>query len=595
MDSPSRAARALVATAAALALADASIVALALPPILAQMHTTVTGVAAIVGVYALVLAAAILPAERLVRRFGPSRTGAAGLALFAAASVACALANSLTPLLVFRALQAAGGAAALLAAFDILDAGASAHGRRLWLGAALAGTATGPALGGALTEALDWRAIFAVQAPICAAAALGCLRARVREEVPPATDAAFGPLWSDAAAPEHEAAPGSFPETAPRGSAVQLSPADSAPDAVGAPPSAVAAPPARFLSPAAAALAFTSAAFTAVLFLLVLELVAGFALSPLKAAAGVTVLPIAALAASAVRGPAVARAAGGAVLMAGGAAALALLPEPSIGWAVVPQLLAGAGMGLALPAYAGELLPERSATDAAHGLLARHVGIVLILAILAPVVSSRLNDLTGQAVLKGTSLVLDAQLPPQDKLALAPDLFAGIDAERPRAGLQAALDKRKAQLADDPGLAVRLDDLVVASVKDAFGIAYAIAGVLALLAAALLIRRAWAAAAAAALVAAGCVAVYAVEESRHAPPAVVIRDPCRPRPVPQTGGISGFLQAQLLKALDRAACKYGSSREELVLAIADRSRAREYQRRYGVDPRGVGGLLGLIG
>ena len=581
MDPPSRAARALVATAAGLALADASIVALALPPILAKMHTTVTGVAAIVGVYALVLAAAILPAERLVRRYGPSRTGAAGLALFAAASVACALAGALTPLLVFRALQAAGAAAGLLAAFDILDAGASAHGRRLWLGAALAGTAAGPALGGALTEALDWRAIFAVQAPVCAAAALGCLRARVREEPEPATHAAFGPLWSDAAGPARPAR--------------EAEPAGAAREAAPSPPAAVAAAPARFVSPAGAALAFTSAAFTAVLFLLVLELVAGFAVSPLKAAAAVTVLPIAALASSAVRGPAVARAAGGAVLMAGGAAALALLPEPGIGWAVAPQLLAGAGMGLALPAYAGELLPERSATDAAYGLLARHVGIVLILAILAPVVSSRLDDLTGKAVLKGTSLVLDARLPPQDKLALAPDLFAGIDAERPRAGLQAALDKRRAQLAGDPALSARLDDLVVASVKDAFGIAYAIAGVLALLAAALLVRRAWATAAAAALVAGGCVAVYAVEESRHAPPEVVIRDPCRPRPLPQTGGISGFLQDQLLKALDRTACKYGSSREELVLAITDAARARDYQRRYGVDPRGLGGLLGLIG
>src|SRR3954471_3175928 len=141
MQPPSPAARALVATAAALALADASIVALALPPILAEMHTSVTGVAAIGGVSAPVLRAAILPAERLVRRFGPSPVGALGLSVFAAGSVACALAGSLTPLLVSRAVQAAGAAAGLLAAFDILDAGASSHGRRLWLGAALAGTA----------------------------------------------------------------------------------------------------------------------------------------------------------------------------------------------------------------------------------------------------------------------------------------------------------------------------------------------------------------------------------------------------------------------------------------------------------------------
>ncbi len=566
MEPPSRASRALVATAAALALADASIVALALPPILVEMHTTVTGVAAIVGVYAFVLAAAILPAERLVRRFGPSAAGAGGLFVFAAASVGCAVAGSLGPLLAFRAVQAAGAAAGLIAAFDILDAGASAHGRRLWLGAALAGTAAGPAIGGALTEAFDWRAIFAVQAPVCAAAAIGCLRAKVTVEPAAATHDAFGPLWAHGAPREPPTRAGAAPTR-----------------------------PASFASPTGAALAFTSAAFTAVLFLLVLELVAGFALSPLNAAAGVTVLPIAALLGSLIRGAPVARAAAGAVLLAGGAVSLAFLPEPGIGWAVVPQLLAGAGMGLALPAYAGELLPERTSTDAAYGLLARHVGIVLILAILAPVVSSRLNDLTDQAVLKGAALVLDAQLPPQDKLALAPDLFNGVNAERPREGLQQALDRRGAELAGDPGLAERLDDLVVASVEDAFGIAYAIAAALALLAAVLLVRRAAAAAAAAALLAAACTAVYAVEHHRKAPPEVVLQDPCKPRRLPSTGGLTGFLQDQVLKGLDRTACKNGSSREELVLAIADKDRAREYERKHGVDPRSAGGLLGIIG
>jgi MFS family permease len=566
METPSRAARTLVATAAALVLADASIVALALPPILAEMHTTVTGVAAIVGVYAFVLAAAILPAERLVRRYGPSPAGAAGLALFATASVACAAAPSLAPLLVFRALQAIGGALGLLAAFDILDAGGSVHGRRLWLGAALAGTAAGPALGGALTEALDWRAIFAVQAPLAAAAALGCVRAKM--------------ATAPRAPAREDVAPGAAG-------------GDGAPSRAGWSPAAEV----RFSPLAAAALALVSAAFTAVLFLLVLELVTGFAISPLKAAAAVTVLPIAALAAGAVRGSPQARAAAGAVLLTGGAAALAFLPEPSIAWAVVPQILAGAGMGLALPAFAGELLPERTASDAAHALLARHVGIVLVLAILAPVVSSRLDDLTDRSILKGTALVLDAPLPPQDKLTLAPDLFKGVDAAQPRAGLRKAIDKRRKDLGGPAydRLAQRLDDVLVDAVHDAFKIAYAIAAALALLAAVMLVRRAAAVAALAGVAAGACVAVYAVEADRRAPPAVVLRDPCQPRPLPSSGGITGFVQAQVLRQLDSAACKYGSTREELVLALTDKRRARDYKRRYGIDPRSIGGLLSLLG
>src|SRR4051812_5762252 len=110
--------RAAVAAAAALALADASIVALALPPLLVELDTTITGVGAIVGVYALVLAAGLLVAERL-----PPRRAAipAGLVVFAAGSALCAAAGSLPALLAFRAIQGAGAAVALPGAFAALD------------------------------------------------------------------------------------------------------------------------------------------------------------------------------------------------------------------------------------------------------------------------------------------------------------------------------------------------------------------------------------------------------------------------------------------------------------------------------------------
>ena len=308
-----------------------------------------------------------------------------------------------------------------------------------------------------------------------------------------------------------------------------------------------------------------------------------------------TVLPIAALAGRTLPRLAVARAAAGAVLLAGGAVSLAFLPAPGIGWTVVPQVLAGAGMGLALPAYAGELLPERTSTDAAYGLLARHVGIVLILAILAPVVSSRLDDLTDQAVLKGASLVLDAQLPPQDKLALAPDLFNGVNAERPREGLQKALDRarRRARGRSRSRRAARRPRgrLGPVRVRDRLRDRRRARAARRRPARPSRRRRGGRGRAARA----GCIAVYAVEHHRQAPPEVVLQDPCKPRAVPSTGGITGFLQQQVLKGLDRAACKYGSSREELVLAIADKERALEYERKYGVDPQLGRRLLGIIG
>ena len=159
--------RLALALAAGLALADASIVTLALPDLLQALDTTVEGVAAIIGVYTVVLALTLLPAERLMRELGPRGVGAAGFAVFAVASALCGVAGSLEALLVFRALQALGGAAGLVAVFALLAGGDEApSARRLWLGVAVLSTAVGPALGGALTQAFSWEAIFLVQAPV---------------------------------------------------------------------------------------------------------------------------------------------------------------------------------------------------------------------------------------------------------------------------------------------------------------------------------------------------------------------------------------------------------------------------------------------
>ena len=55
-------------------------------------------------------------------------------------------------------------------------------------------------------------------------------------------------------------------------------------------------------------------------------------------------------------------------------------------------------------------------------------------------------------------------------------------------------------------------------------------------------------------------------------------------------------RSQALSTLDQVACHFGSSREELVLALADPADARRYQERYGVNPRSAGDLLqGLTG
>jgi MFS family permease len=543
----------LLALAAGLALADASVVTLALPELLSQLDTTVEGVAGVLVVYTVVLAAALVPAEALQRRAGPATVGGAGALAFSAGCLVAGLANSLEVLLAGRAVQAAGGAGLLVSAFAVLVGGADAsRGRRLWLGAAVIATAAGPALGGALTEAFSWRAIFYAQVPVALIAAVLSFAGRV--------------------------SPAEAPTSVSAGARSRMSPGP------------------------AVALALLSAALTAVLFLLVLLVVAGWNVSPLRAALAVTVIPAAALIGSRAGGDARLRASLGCALVGAGVLALGFLPDASLWWTVAPQAAAGAGMGLALPALAGELLPERDPADAARLLTVRHAGIALALVALAPVVSSNLDDATQRARERGVALVLDAELPPLDKIRLAPDLLSGVEDQEPRKGLRAALQSRKADFEGDEApayatLSRRADETLVTAVGDAFRTAFLITGALALLGAvAVFPRRSRLVAAAAGAVALAMPAGYVLARDRLAPEPVEIRDPCEDRPVPSTGGIGGFLQVQALKLLDKAACRLDASREELVLALFDEDDAKRFEERHGTNPRTVNGLLGgLIG
>ena len=576
--SPVRPRSVLLAVAAGLALADASIVTLALPELLVDLDTSVEGVAAVIGVYTVVLAAALLPVERVARRVGAPRVGAAGFLVFAIASIACAGADTLTALLVARGLQAASGAAALIATFTLLngpgagrpgaaDATTPEGARRLWLAAAVLSAAVGPALGGALTQAFSWPAIFIAQAPIAALAALVCLRAPVLAPVAGPPAGAMAPIRI------REAETG-------------------------------AAPKATGDRRAALALGLVSAALTAVLFLLVLLLVAGWAVTPLKAAAAVTIIPAAALAAGRVGGDARWRAAVGCILVGAGTLALAYLPDARLWWTFAPQALAGLGMGLALPALGGELLPERSAHDAARLLSIRHAGIALALVVIAPVTAARLDDATRDARERGVALALDARLDPARKIALAPALLASVQAQSPRLALRKAIDENRGKVSgadrvEYDRLAARADATLVDAVGDAFFAAFVITGLLAVAGGVLLVRarrRAPVWAPAVVLVSCLVVAVQVVAHERRAAVAVTIADPCQARERPSTGGVGGFLQDRALELLDSGACRLGSSREELVLALADEEDARRFQRDHGVNPRSLKGVLsGLLG
>jgi MFS transporter, DHA2 family, methylenomycin A resistance protein len=164
---------------------DATIVNVALGPIGSDLGGALSTAQWIVNGYTLAFAALLLSAGALADRVG-SRTGfLAGLAVFGLGSAACACASSLTALIVARVVQGAGAAALMPCSLALIaHTFPDARGRRRALGvwgcASGIGLAAGPVLGGVLTAAFGWRAIFVVNLPIAATAA-AILRRHVGE------------------------------------------------------------------------------------------------------------------------------------------------------------------------------------------------------------------------------------------------------------------------------------------------------------------------------------------------------------------------------------------------------------------------------
>jgi EmrB/QacA subfamily drug resistance transporter len=134
----------------------------------------------IINAYALTFAAGIITASALGDRLGRRRTYVGGLLLFTLASAACALAPSLGVLIGFRAVQGLGAAVVMPLGLTLLTSSFPAHRRGavvgIWGGVAGLGVASGPLVGGAVTEGLDWHWIFWVNVPLGIAAIVGVLR-----------------------------------------------------------------------------------------------------------------------------------------------------------------------------------------------------------------------------------------------------------------------------------------------------------------------------------------------------------------------------------------------------------------------------------
>lgn len=350
--------------AVAVAFADSSIVVLALPELYGRFNTSIEGVSWVVTAYNLAVAVTALALLFFVHRLRSAVLLGAGLMIFLAASIACAAAQSLAFLIGARTVQGVGAALLLVGALPVL-------GRAQWTAAGTFGLALGPALGGVLTQAFDWRAIFVAQAPVAALGLVGLVRTH--------TQATAEEGWSSSL---------------------------------------------KRTLPANACLGLLFGALVGALFLAVLLVISVWDYSPIAGAGIVSALPLAALLVRPLRLSGLIAVSGGAALLSIGLVGLALLPSASVGFMIWSLALCGAGLGLAVPVLSNAALDQGAGLTRSGTLTvgARHVGLVLALALIAPLLASKVPDAGDKALLRGTAVLLDAPIGLDKKVPVALDL-----------------------------------------------------------------------------------------------------------------------------------------------------------------------------
>jgi EmrB/QacA subfamily drug resistance transporter len=161
----------IVASVASLMVAlDALVVTTALPTIRVHLGASIEELEWTVNAYTLSFAVLLLTGAALGDRFGRRRMFTTGLAIFSAASAACALAPNVGFLIGARAVQGAGAALVMPLGMTLLSAAYAPEQRARALGifAGITGLAVlaGPVIGGAITQGIAWQWIFWINVPI---------------------------------------------------------------------------------------------------------------------------------------------------------------------------------------------------------------------------------------------------------------------------------------------------------------------------------------------------------------------------------------------------------------------------------------------
>ena len=155
---------------------DILIVNVALAQIGRELGGGIVGQQWVVDGYTLLFASLLLCAGNLADRIGAKRAFGIGVTLFGLTSIGCALAPTIGALVAARAGQGAAAAVMLPASMALIreafpDPARRARALGVWAVGGAVAAALGPLLGGVLTT-FDWRWVFGVNVPVCAAMVL---------------------------------------------------------------------------------------------------------------------------------------------------------------------------------------------------------------------------------------------------------------------------------------------------------------------------------------------------------------------------------------------------------------------------------------
>src|SRR5215211_7264228 len=430
---------ALTGIGSLMAALDTLVVSTALSTIRVDLGASVEELEWTVNAYNLSFAVLLITGAALGDRYGRRNLYAAGLGLFAAASAACALAPDVGSLIGARAVQGAGAALLMPLGLALLSAAFPPERRATAIGifSAITGlaVASGPLVGGAVVEGIDWEWIFWLNVPI-GLIAIPLVLTRMRESFGPktgldirglalVTGSALGIVWG--LVRENQAGWGSIEVVASLAVGVLLIAAFIAWELRAREPML----PMRFFrsrgfSAGNAAMFFTFASLFGAVFFYAQLLQIAFGYGPLDAglrllpwtATFITVAPIAgALADRIGERPLMV---GGLTLQAVGMAWLAIIAEPGMAYSELlgPFIVAGVGVSMAIPSaqnsvvgsVALEAVGKAAGTNSMMRELGGVFGIAVVVAVFAATGSyasaAAFTDGFGPAIGIGAALAL---------------------------------------------------------------------------------------------------------------------------------------------------------------------------------------------